>query len=191
MSMVPHGPILQPRRGSVTDQTAPGLRLPAVGDGCGMGRNCPRPATRHELPRCIATHFLQNGTDLRTGQELIRHRDASTPMICRPLMTRPGIGAPGRLDVRAEGARNSWRKPVVRQCPRARVCASAHARLARDVLVDRSYIRGSPCPLTAIVAPGGTLSCARCSRPRKTYVTSQYVGCPDPGIDEHLCTSCV
>ncbi len=45
------------------------------------------------------THLLQNGTDFRTLQELIRHKDVSTPMIYTYLITRPGIGVKSPLDL--------------------------------------------------------------------------------------------
>jgi flagellar biosynthesis regulator FlbT len=45
------------------------------------------------------THLLQNGADFRTLQELIRHKDVSTPMIYTYLITRPGIGVKSPLDL--------------------------------------------------------------------------------------------
>ena len=64
----------------------------------GLNAGLNKRVTSHTLRHSFATHLLENGTEIRTVQDLLGHKNIETTQIYLHVMQKPGAGVRSPLD---------------------------------------------------------------------------------------------
>ncbi|MSU58761.1 MAG: integron integrase, partial [Pedosphaera sp.] len=89
---------IDPRGGAVRRHHVNAMSVQRAVKAAAQAAGLRKMVTPHVLRHSFATHLLESGTDIRTVQDLLGHKEVTTTQIYTHVMQKPGLGVRSPLD---------------------------------------------------------------------------------------------